>query len=274
MLWSESKIEVVFIDIATEQPFGITKMSPEDLPETFELDTTLHLADQDWIVIEATPMTRLQYTASGTLKLRLRRIVPMDPSEVLYSLPSICGAILEFGDEPLSGGEFVIAEDDWRQLEFVSRGLASEVEVEIARIRRILDTAFQQVGWREIHVRSKPEIPIPRGPALCDLEDALDVVDRSTGITVRGAQSKIADGFAFATEGPTIVGLAPKGRVQVLAIDRTSAASNDAKVVDRLASLAADRALDLVDWCRCARVAPDDPRFSELLTGNPSPELP
>ena len=65
MAWFSLKVEVTFIDDATGEPFGVTQIPPDDLPESFELDTTLHIGDDDWSVVDAQPSTRAEYAKSG-----------------------------------------------------------------------------------------------------------------------------------------------------------------------------------------------------------------
>ena len=77
----------------------------------------------------------MRFAKTKLLTLRIRRIEKIDPRQILFSLPSICDFIPLQADRPLAGGELVIAEDAWRQLEFVSHELAKEADDEIASIR-------------------------------------------------------------------------------------------------------------------------------------------
>ena len=269
MAWFSSKVEVTFINDANGETIGCTQLSPDDLPESFEHDTTLHLGDDDWSVVHAHPTTRAQYAKSKTLTLRLRRIERMAPSKILYSLPSICDFIPPVSNQPLSGGEFVLEQDDWRQFEFVSNELAHDVDIEIAKIRRIHDTCVAELGWREVHVRSKPEPPLVRNFALSHLADSLNVSAKSAGVTYHGAQSPIADGYSFTTgEGLSVYGMAPNGNVQVIAFAQYSKFSPSAESINRLKAFAREFNLDLVYWCRCVRAAPDDPLFRSLISNS------
>ena len=90
MRWFSRKVAVTLIDDATGRTFATSEFPPADLPESFEIETTLHLDDADWSVVHAQPRTRPEYTKSGSLTLRLRRVEKVDPSKILFSLPSIC----------------------------------------------------------------------------------------------------------------------------------------------------------------------------------------
>jgi hypothetical protein len=267
MSWFSSKVKVSFIDDTTGESLGVAEMPPADLPESFELDTTLHLGDDDWSVVDASPKTRAEYAKSKALTLRLHRIERIDPRHILYSLPSICDAIPAVNDQLLSGTEFVLAEDDWRQFELVSNELAREVDEEIAKIRLIHDNATAEVGWREIHIRTKPEAPLVCNLTLTDLARTLNISVQMNGVTYHGASSRIADGYALTTkDGLTVYGVAPNGNVQVIAFGQYPASTPNHESIDRLKSLAHDLNLDLVNWCRCARVASDDSLFAALLS--------
>lgn len=146
--------------------------------------------------------------------------------------------------------------------------LAHDVDDEIEKIRLIHENAAAEVGWREIHVRSKPDFPLTCTLGLADLANALNITGRSVGVTYRGAQSQIADGYAFQMNDLTVYGVAPNGNVQSIAFDQYSDDPPDVDSIGRLKSLAQKLQLDLVYWCRCARVTPVDPLFDSLLAND------
>ncbi|MFO0898152.1 MAG: hypothetical protein U0836_12070 [Pirellulales bacterium] len=269
MSWFTRKIAVTFIDDSTNETIGVAELTPDKLPETFEnLDTTMNLQGDEWSVVSASPTTRKQYSAAKRLTLRLHRILKIDPSKILFSLASICDAIPGLGTTPVSEGDYQLADDDWRQVEFVERKLAAAADEEIEGIRRIHDEAKVGIGFREIHVRKTPEPPIVSSLALADVVQLLEDATGPAGVTYRGCSTRIVDGFAFALpEGPVLYGLAPAGRVRVLALDWESIGKYDMRSVERLKDLACRYELDLVDWCRCCRASWDDPLFSSVLAG-------
>jgi hypothetical protein len=260
-------IEVTFIDDLTGESIGVTHIPANNLPDSFERDTIINLSGADWNVLNARPKTRAQYTKSAQLILWIRRIDRVNPSDILYSLPSICDVVPDINNRSLSGHELTIAEDDWRQFELISHQLADKVDKEIAKIQRIHEHATAGVGWREIHLRSKPEISIVSNIALTHLATSLKVSVKSAGITYDGAQSPIADGYSFALNDDfSVYGVAPNSKVQVIAIGQDSNISANDESIARLQQLARQLNLDLVHWCRCLRVSPDDPLFGSLLS--------
>jgi len=268
MRWFSRKVTVNLIDDATGAAFTATQMSPEDLPESFETATTLHIGDAEWSVVQADPPTRLGYTRSGWLTLRLRRVEMIDPRDILFSLPSICDRLAPLGAAPLVGDEYLLVEDDWRQLELVSRQFAAECDTEIAAIRRIHEQSRAEYGWREIHVRRQPDPPITGALTLKDLQGAFGGVALQ-GVTYEGASSAIESGFAFTSpDGLICYGTTFDGRVTVLGVGQDAVQPPPHRSAAALAQIARDFELDLVHWCRCGRFSWDDERFHQLVIGD------
>jgi hypothetical protein len=260
-------IEVTFIDDLTDESLGVTQIPANNLPDSFERDTIINLSGADWNVLNARPKTRAQYTKSQHLILWIRRVKEVDPNDILYSLPSICAVVPELNNRMLSGSELILAEDDWRQFELISNQLADKVDKEIVKIQRIRENSTDGVGWREMYIRKKPEIPIVSNIALTYLANMLKVSTKSTGITYDGSQSPITDGYSLSLNDDfSIYGLAPKGKIQVIAIGQDANIAPNQESIDLLQQLARKFNLDLVHWCRCLRVNPEDPSFRSLLS--------
>ncbi len=262
MAWFNSKVKVTFIDESTGEVFGVTEMPPNALPESFEIDTTLHLDGDDWSVVSANPKVRAEYAKS--LTLRLHRIEMMEPKEILFSLPSICDSIPGVSNQPLIGNELVLAEDDWRQIELVSNGFRSDVDAEIAKIQLIHENAFDGGGWGEIHLRTKPEVPLNDNLRLDDLAKMFPESNPIVGVAYCDANTQITDGYAFRVGELTIYGIAPNGLVTVVAFDQYAVLSHG-NFLDQVRAFARDSKLDLVDWCHCARLPPEDSRFESVF---------
>lgn len=85
MAWFSRKVLVTLIDDATGATFATSNMPPADLPESFETETTLHLGEADWSVVHAEPQTRQEYTKSGSLTLRLRKVEKIATEAISFS---------------------------------------------------------------------------------------------------------------------------------------------------------------------------------------------
>lgn len=104
MSWFNRKVIVTLIDDASGQVLASSKVPSDDLPESFEIDTTLHLGDDNWSVLHAEPHTKAEFAKSGKLTLRLRRVERMDPKAISFSQLDITE---RFGDNQSLGV------DDW-----------------------------------------------------------------------------------------------------------------------------------------------------------------
>jgi hypothetical protein len=260
-------IEVTFIDELTDESMGVTQIPANNLPDSFERDTTINLSGADWTVLNARPKTRAQYTKSKHLILWIRRVEEVNSSDILYSLPSICAVVPAVNNQTLSGNELILAEDDWRQFELISHQLADKVDKEIAKIQYIHQNATAGSGWREMHIRKKPELPIASNIALTYLASILKVATKSSGVTYDGAQSPINDGYSLSLNDDfSVYGVAAKGKVQVIAIGQDANIPPNQESIDLLQQLARKFNLNLVHWCRCIRVNPEDPLFQSLLS--------
>ena len=85
MSWFSRNITVTLVDDSTGAVFASSKMPLDDFPETFLIDTTLHLGDDNWSVISAEPPTKPEFAKSCKVTLRLRKVVRMDPKDISYS---------------------------------------------------------------------------------------------------------------------------------------------------------------------------------------------
>jgi hypothetical protein len=245
-----------------------TDLPPAELPESFKIETTLHLGDSDWSVVHADPQARPEYTKSRRLTLRLRQVAKVNPHDILFSLPSICDRIPAVGDGPLAGDECILAEDDWRQLEFVSRQFAAESDAEIEAIRRIHEQERASVGWRKIHVRRLPDPPIAGPLTRRHVARAFGAGPAIRGIAYRGARSPIVSGYSFrAADGLECYGVEEGDRVAVLGVIQDLPKSPAIQSADALAQVAREFDLELVHWCRCERATWDSPVFRHLLIG-------
>ena len=83
MAWFSEKVHVTFIDEATGRIIKVADMAPDDLPESFQVDTTLHLGDIDWSVVRAIPVTRAESSQSKKLKLYVRKVEKIDRKSVV-----------------------------------------------------------------------------------------------------------------------------------------------------------------------------------------------
>ncbi|MBO2007636.1 hypothetical protein [Hymenobacter negativus] len=159
ILSPDTNVEVTFIDHATGQVIGSTKLPPEQLPDTFGVATNFTLGTQEWQVATAAPVTKIEFSRTKELTLRLNKIEYLNPQDIHYTLPTISDKLPDMDETALfSAFELSIFEDDWRQNEFLPSAALPLVTQEAATIQRIWaefgnlsDDGFQ--SFKQLHVR-------------------------------------------------------------------------------------------------------------------------
>lgn len=151
------KVSVTFIDQATGAVFASSEMPPDRLPDSFETDTTFHLGDDDWSVVDAEPQTKAQFKKSGKLTLRLRKVEMIDPQELSYSQLDITE---RFDDNQNLGS------DDWIE----TRPLNAAIEDPASAGLPSLDADAEDV-YRIATTLSelRESIPIPDDGVYCPI---------------------------------------------------------------------------------------------------------
>ncbi|WP_326796816.1 hypothetical protein OG946_16260 [Streptomyces sp. NBC_01808] len=249
-------VRVVFVDAETEAEFARTELAPGQLPDSFEHETRLDLGGEPWAVVRAEPPTAAQFLRSGSLVLTLRRIQPVDPQELTYSLPTIFDPLPPAEDSTGPGEHFVIHEDGWRQAEMVSRQLAGQAEAEMRAIREIFRQHSRVIGedassvrvFDRIHLRRTPTAPISTEVSLRRLSELLPGGGRPyAGVRFRDAPGRVVDSFAIASDPLVVYGQAQGDRVTTLCL----VPSPDAAAESAAGLAQAMREFDLLlaDWC-------------------------
>ncbi len=240
-----SDIEVTFIDGATEEVFARAQVPALQLPETFAVATTLHLGELDWHVESAMPLTRAEFTLTGKLLLRVRKVEHVDPQKVLFSLATIENAIPPTDGDPADGAELVLHEDDWRQMELISLIHEAVIDEELDAIGQIHLNERVAAGFKNIHVRTR--LPLPIAPNTLTVE-ALGADGR--GLSFRGATRRIRGGFVVEMGATAwLYGLEHAGDVRTLGLLVEGPLEDEA--LKLLAELQRDHALVFVDWLTC-----------------------
>jgi hypothetical protein len=259
MAWFSSNVKVTFIDDATGELFGVTKMPPDDLPESFELDTTLHLGEDDWSVVDAQPKTRAEYTKSRALTLHLHRVEKIDPSKLLYSLATICDRAPPLGDglSKPNDGDYTLHEDDWRQIEFVSANDREYIAAQVAKVHQFKVDNWTGQAWKNIFVR--PDHPTELASLNIAIDELKNVLSGcpQNGVVIfqsfsnpTGSARVVLGGFSFrVSTGTMIYGHQIGGNIASLAAHVYVDNDSEVETISRsLRSIALLAPLLLVDW--------------------------
>ncbi len=263
-------IRLTCIDDANDKVFAESAVDSGMLPESFRNVTTLTIGDHDWRLLEAEPLTREELEASGRVELRLRKLDAPDPSESLFSLPTLCNDLPETNGPLLDGSELLLHSDDWRQVELVARADQTAVDEELGFIAQVLRDAQADEGFAAIHMRRKLEKPLRHATIpLQELRDAMTEA-RESRVVFESSSNCIDHSFSFfLTPDLILYGQAPEGRVEILAAALMTHADWRPEH-QALRDLAARHDLLLVDWCRCRQAAAADESFVSTLQATPA----
>ena len=242
---------VEFIDVETGKLLGKSEVPPENLPETFELDTTLHLGDMDWTVVSAEPEHSAEFLKTKELRLVLQKASMIDPAKILFSIPSICNFLGEVDEESeTTGSELTIHEDDWRNIELVSLQYRDEIDSDLQEIYRIHKEQKAGHGFRALHVRKSIQQPLePQSIPFTEL-DNFERAHVFTGLAYLN-NKLVVDGFAFLTAGGiSWYGRQKNGFVQELCLATCLPNDQTERDVEVLTKLMQKYELGFADWCR------------------------
>ena len=254
-------MSVEFVDAATGVVFARSDLPEGQLPDSFAPETTLHLGDDPWLVEHAEPSSAEQFVASGRLVLTVRRLTTVSPQDVLYSLPTICHALPAVGPATTPIDCLELHEDDWRQVELVSRSQAAAVEAELDAIQVVYeqhglrDSGGRLVGFSKIHVRRIVPLvePIPQQR----LRDLLASSGHEYGgVRFRNSAEVAVGSFAIGVGRLAWYGVTERDSVTVLGL--ALAAAGGRIPAEAVGPVLREFDLVLVDWCRCAAVGPDN----------------
>ncbi len=266
-----SKVKIKFVDEVTGGILASRRLYSWETLESFEPGATVVVGDEEWNVVETERRTQLGSRKTKALRVRLRPAETLDRGEEVYFSPTVCGNLPGLEEGRASGDEFLVVEDQWRQIEFVSQELAGEVDEVLSKVQSTKDDAMGFGGWREQYIRQAPENPITPGLSLDKLRIALNSTMDLAGITYPGAPSPIVGGFGLMVDDNfPVFGLVKEGELRVLMVETFPDSYPKAETVDRLRAFARDFGLHLVNWCDGLRVSPEDSRFESLLPSYPS----
>lgn len=173
------------------------------------------------------------------------------PKDVLFSLPTICDVIppIALGTTKLHKQIRALHEDDWRQIEFVSRAFESDIHAELRAIQHIRHTAAVGPGWRAIHVRTR--IPTPLHVLWPNMVGALPATQWYDGLGYQNLDGLIEGGFACEVAGAIVFGQRQQSVVTTLCLASSRASEREEDWTHALTSWMVRESLLLVDWCRC-----------------------
>ena len=249
---NKNVVKVKFYDQSTETPFLVSKVPIEQLPDTFEIDTTMYMGEDEWLIQQAEPAEKAKFRESGKLDLYVLKsaLCHIDPDEALYSLPTICHDIAMVENADSMENVVVFREDDWRQFEFLSTSHEANIKEEFDSIRNTYDKHREGVGFTKLHLRDKIKAPFEQSAlTLSALEGAFDIAKKYNGVAFNNAAATLVFGFAAQTKTDWLLwGQADdSGTVLAMNISPTPE-SKIANISDQIDSFIEKNDLYLINW--------------------------
>lgn len=247
-------IEVRFYEGKSETPFAVSNVPVDQLPDTFEIDTTIHLGDDDWRVLGAEPAQKSKFRKSGKLILFLAKseITQIDPNELLYSLPTINNDIAGVQNASSLENVAILREDDWRQFEFIDQSNELLINEELNDIKNIYENHREGAGFKNLHLRQKIVSPLEKAElTISILEQSFDLASNYKGVAFNNAAATILGGFALKTNSDWLLWGQVDGAGVITALNLTQMEeSNVASIANKIDTFLEKHKLYLVDWPR------------------------
>ena len=239
-------ILVEFYEGNSKKPFASSNIPEDQLPDTFEIDTKLTIADQNWSIINAIPKIKADFIKSEELKIYLNKIEVLNPKDILFSMPTINNSLCEVTNCETTN-LYMIHEDDWRQVELIDDSNIDKINDEIAGIDNIYKNHYVEGGgFSQIFIREKIETPLSNIRInIDDLKQEFEILKNYNGFTFHNVKGMVKNSFAFEIEkNVTVYGLTSDDYVLSLCIVHEKPVSN--MVIDFMKKYK----LIYVNWCK------------------------
>jgi hypothetical protein len=262
-------IHVKFINGKDNSVFAASDMLPEQLPDTFALNTNLDIKGEKWSVVSTDPLTKSDFLKTGKLSIVLSKIVKMPPGDLLYSLSTISDDIGAVAGDTLPGEDvFSIHEDDWRQAEFVAQGYEKLIDEEFADIHNIRVNEWTGTGFKKLHVRVRIPEPL-QNCTLADVEALIPQPKKFVGVGFLRTQGIVPHSFAWMMNGGLVIwGVTDDaGNIMRLCLSGAPEKKDVAAVGDAFSKLTHQYGLYFVDWRKEVRIQGDASAFERYFEG-------
>lgn len=191
-------------------------------------------------------------------------------NDILYTTPTLENALPEFEDK-VDTSNMQFHEDDWRQIEFLSKDQKSSIDKEVAKIKDVYDnhshkgdtyTAFKKVEVREL-------ITQPLTIDFSKLQTYLsDKKITLRGVSLHNNPGQVKNGFSFSVNGIDYYGQFDETKkVKWFCIYSADSQESLRSSIDKLSKLLASEKLYLVDW-RQMKVFDETNIKTDFVTNN------
>jgi len=172
-------------------------------------------------------------------------------NDILFTTPTIENTFPSF-EEIVDSSNLSIPEDEWRQVEFVSKSQKASIDAEIDSINYIFQHKIHQgpnyTGFKEIHVRRLivQPISIPYNKILSYLGRAYK---KQSGLIIENNPGQVKNGFSLICDGVEYYGLKDnKNNVITFCIYGANSDEDLDKSIKNISKFLRSEDLFLVHW--------------------------
>lgn len=190
----------------------------------------------------------------------------INPNDLLMTVPTIENTFPD-AENKTDSNNLKILEDDWRQIEFVSKNQKALVHQEIDSITYIFEHEISKgkdySAFKKLHVRRL--ITKPVSIVFEKIKSYLgNPKSDVAGITVNGNNGQVQNGFSMSSKGLNYYGVKDNSNnVSVLCFYGADTEKDLVKSTDKLAKFLEQENLYLVDWIH--RKVIDEKNIKDLL---------
>jgi hypothetical protein len=177
------------------------------------------------------------------------KVESINPNDILFTTPTINNGLPSFITKTDSCVSF--HEDEWRQIEFISKSQKTYIDAEIAKIKDIYDNHSHKndgyVAFKNIAARTL--ITKPLQIKFNELKSLLsDSPLKTYGLGLESNPGQVNGGFYFSVNGVNYYGIADNNIVSVFGIYGADSEAELRVSSNTLAKLLEAEKLFLVDW--------------------------
>ena len=246
-------IKVQFFDSSNGNLIGVSEIPPEQLPETFEIQTTMHLNDEDWTIVEAILPHSREFLESKNLTLKMRKVEKMNPNDLWFTTPTISNEFPQTNIKTKdSEFDICIHEDDYRQKEFLNISSLPKIEIEIKAIKEVWTNHSKKKEKYTLFKNCHSRNTIGLANLSLNFNEIQNLLNsNSIGQVIINGEI-LSNGFGLKTENTTYFGTLTDGKVVELCISQW----ND-KTTNEILKLNKEFNLLFVDWFNCDLIKND-----------------
>lgn len=177
------------------------------------------------------------------------KVQTVNPNEILFTTPTINNALPDFKEKTDTCVFF--HEDEWRQIEFVSKYQKGSIDKEISKIKDIVDNQSHKgdsyVGYKNIAVRDL--ITEPLSIDFSKLTSYLtDKPIKIQGLGLDNNSGQVKGGFFFNVKGVNYYGIVDNNNVKAFCIYSADSEQDLKTSTENLSKLLSTEKLYLIDW--------------------------